>query len=170
MFYLRRAGIESADELVNLWGETFTQAYEDMHSPENIRAYCSKNFTTEAAREVLSSGQIVCIIAYRNAQPAGYYVVKHHPCPIKLDGESSELKQIYILSGEFGTGLGKSLFESASEIARNAGRKWLWLCVSDTNYRAQAFYKKLDFTSIGPGPTLEVGTDQLSSTIMVCNL
>jgi ribosomal protein S18 acetylase RimI-like enzyme len=170
MFDFRIAGIESADELVHLWVETFTQAYEDMHSSEDIRAYCSKNFTTEAAMEVLSSDQIVCIIASRNAQPAGYCVVKHHQCPIDLDGESSELKQIYILSGEYGTGLGKSLFESASEVGRNAGRKWLWLCVSDLNYRAQAFYRKLDFKSIGPGPALEVGTDQLSSSIMVCNL
>ena len=89
---------------------------------------------------------------------------------MELDGESSELKQIYILSSEYGTGLGKFLFESASEVARNAGRKWLWLSVSDINYRAQAFYKKLDFQSIGPGSAFEVGTDQLSSTIMTCNL
>ena len=89
---------------------------------------------------------------------------------MKLDGESSELKQIYILSGEYGTDLGKSLFENAIEVARSAGRKWLWLCVSDTNYRAWAFYKKLGFKSISPGPVLEVGTDQLSSTIMVYNL
>ena len=170
MFGFRRAGIESSDELVHLWVETFTQAFEDVHSSENIRAYCSKNFTVEAAMELLSSDQTVCIIASRNAQPVGYYVVKHHQCPMELDGESSELKQIYILSGEYGTGLGKSLFDSASEVARSAGRQWLWLCVSDTNYRAQAFYKKLDFKSIGPGPVLEVGTDQLSSTIMVCSL
>ena len=170
MFDLRRAGVESTDKLINLWVETFTQAYGDAHGTANICAYCSKNFTAEAATEVLSSDQIICVIASRNDEPAGYYIVEHHQCPIELDGDSSELKQIYVLSSEYGTGLGKSLFENASEVARNAGRKWLWLCVSNTNYRAQAFYKKLDFKSIGPGPALEVGTDQLSSTIMVRNL
>ncbi len=170
MFKFRRAGIESLDELVHLWVETFTKAYEGVHSPENIHAYCSENFTADAAMEVLSNDRIDCCIAYRNAQPAGYYVIQHHRCPIELDGESSELKQIYILSREYGTGLGRSLFEDASEVVRNTGRKWLWLCVSDINYRAQAFYKKLDFKSIGPGPALKVGTDQLSSTVMVCSL
>ena len=127
MFDLRMVGIESSEQLVNLWVETFTKAYQGMHSPENIQAYCSKNFTVDAALEVLSSEQIVCCIAYRNDQPSGYYVVKHHLCPIELDGESSELKQIYVLSSEYGTGLGKFLFETASEVVRDAGRQWLWL-------------------------------------------
>jgi ribosomal protein S18 acetylase RimI-like enzyme len=170
MFDFRRAGIESSEQLVHLWVETFRQAYEGVHNLENIRAYCSKNFTLDAAMEVLSSDQIVCCIAYRNDQPSGYYVVKHHRCPIELDGDSSELKQIYILSSEFGKGLGKSLFENASEVVRNAGRNWLWLCVSDINYRAQAFYKKLNFKPASPGPVFNIGTDQLSSTIMVRKL
>ena len=170
MIEFRRAGMNDSEVLVRLWVDTYTQAYEHVHSKENIRAYCSSNYTVDAAVEILSSDKNSCIIAYRNDLPVGYYVVQHHDCPIEIEGESSELKQIYILSNEYGTGLGMSLFKKASRETRDAGKKWLWLCVSDINYRALSFYKKLGFKSIAAGPTLEVGTDRLSSTIMIYNL
>ncbi len=168
MFDIRRVGIESVEQLLYLWNETFTQAYQDVHSPENIQAYCSRNFTLEAAMDVLSNDKTVCCIAYRDEQPTGYYIVKHHRCPIKLKENASELKQIYILASQYGSGLGKNLFANASAIIKEAGHDGIWLCVSDINYRAQAFYKKLNFAPVGPGPIFDVGTDQLSSTVMVC--
>lgn len=170
MYAFKAVGLASVGELVHLWIETFTQAYCDIHSPENIRAYCTKNYSVDEAATVLSSNQFDCIIAYREDEPVGYYILKHQQCPIQLDGDSSELKQIYILSSEYGTGLGKMLFEHASEVARQVGRRWIWLCVSDSNYRAQKFYKKLNFEAIAPGPILEVGTDPLPSTIMTLRI
>ena len=170
MFRFQRVHSEWSHELVRLWVETFTQAYKDMHSPENIQAYCAKHYSIEAAIDVLSHDENICLVAYKEAHPVGFYILKHHRCPLKLDGESSELKQIYIFSREYGSGLGASLLEHAFEVARHAGRTWLWLCVSDTNHRAQSFYKKFGFNAIGPGPTLEVGTDRLASTLLVCKL
>lgn len=170
MYKFRTADIASADELVDLWIKTFMQAYEGVHSPENIHAYCLRNFTRQAALKVLHNDLSVCCITSKKEHAVGYYVVSHHPCPVPLDDVSSELKQLYILSSEYGTGLGKSLFVKACEAARNAGSTRLWLCVSDINYRAQAFYKKQDFKPVGEGPIFEVGTDRLSSTVMVCDL
>ena len=166
MYAFRKVGVESVDTLVHLWVETFTQAYRNMHSPENIRAYCSKNYSKEEATVVLSCDQFNCIIAYSENVPVGYYILKHQQCPTQLDGSSSELKQIYILSSEYGAGLGRMLFEHAFDVVRQASYKWIWLCVSDSNYRALRFYKKLNFEPIAPGPILVVGTDRLSSTIM----
>ena len=70
------------------------------------------------------------------------------------------------MSNYYGTGLGLKLFNNATEKAKAKGSKWMWLCVSDKNYRAQSFYKKLGFSISGSGPTLEVGTDMLSSSIL----
>ncbi|MBE7384775.1 MAG: GNAT family N-acetyltransferase [Leptolyngbya sp. SIO1E4] len=162
--------MESIDTLVHLWAETFTQAYDTIHSPENIRAYCAKNYSKKDAIAVLSSNQFDCTLAYRENLPVGYYILKHQPCPTQLDGDSYELKQIYILSSEYGTGLGRTLFKHAFEVTRQANCRWIWLCVSDSNYRAQKFYKKLKFEPIAPGPFLEVGTDKLASTIMVLHI
>ena len=166
----RIAGPESQQELTQLWRETFKQAYRQLHTPENINAYCERNFTSEAAKMVLSDSDTVCCIASRESQPSGFFVIQHHQCPIELGGPSSELKQIYVLSSEYGSGLGNALFEKARRAAKEAGGAWIWLCVSDTNYRAQAFYRKLKFEHAGSGPVFEVGTDRLASSIMALRL
>ncbi|MBE9101413.1 GNAT family N-acetyltransferase [Vacuolonema iberomarrocanum] len=166
MYAFRKVGVESTDILVNLWAETFTQAYHDIHSLKNIRTYCDQNYSAGDATAILSSDQFDCIIAYREEVPVGYYLLNYQSCPTPLDGASSELKQIYILSSEYGAGLGRILAEHAFDVARRAGSKWIWLCVSNSNYRAQKFYKKLNFEPVASGPILVVGTDELSSTIM----
>jgi ribosomal protein S18 acetylase RimI-like enzyme len=170
MIDLQTVGPESADVLVHLWRETFAQAYAAIHSAENIRAYCDRNYTPAKAIALLSEPQVRCCIALKSGQPVGYCIVNHHACPIPLEGDAAELKQIYILASEYGQGLGKVLFDQAVAIARDTHYTWLWLCVSDLNYRAQAFYRKLDFNPVGPGPILTVGTDQLPSTILARKL
>lgn len=170
MYTFKKVGVESVDTLISLWADTFIQAYQDLHSLENLRTYCAKNYSNDEAITVLSSDQYDCIIAYREATPVGYYMLNYQQCPTPLDEESAELKQIYILSSEYGQGLGSMLFQHAVDTAQKTGHTWIWLCVSNSNHRAQKFYKKLRFEPIGPGPILEVGTDQLSSTIMTLKL
>ena len=170
MFELQVVGTENSDQLVKLWVETFKQAYEDVHSPEDIAAYCAANFTSDSASRELSSPQIVCCIGSIENDPRGFYLVKHHSCPIAIDSDSSELKQIYVLATEYGNGLGRSLYEHAIECIRAAGSGSVWLSVSDINYRAQAFYKKLGFDKLGRGPILKVGSERLTSSIMAYKL
>lgn len=170
MGQIRRVGPEFAQQLVELWNSTFEDAYTGVHSPENIKAYCSKAFTLEAATAELSDEDSVCAAYYRDERPVGFCLVKHRIGPVSLDGGSSELKQLYILAGEYGSGVGVMLFDEACDIVRSAGRRWLWLAVSDKNYRAQAFYAKRDVQKFVPGPVFEVGTDRLTSTIMALDL
>ena len=170
MYAFRKVGPESVDILVYLWSETFTQAYRNVHSPENIRAYCAKHYSPKDAAAMLSDGQFDCTIASRENAPVGYYILKYRQCPAQLEGTACELKQIYILSSEYGNGLGRMLFEHACDVARQGSYQWIWLCVADTNDRAQRFYKKLHFEPIAPGPMLVVGTDRLSSTIMTLRI
>ncbi len=170
MYSLQVASISEQQALRQLWIDSFQQAYEDVHSAENIEIYCSKNFTLEAAKDTLTDETTICTLATRNDQKVGLCVVKHQNCPIEIGEDASELKQLYILASEYGTGLGKLLLQDAFEIARSVGRSWMWLCVSGLNYRAQAFYRKFGFSEIGDGPTLHVGSDRLPSLIMSLKL
>ncbi len=170
MMSLKSAGLESKDILIALWKESFIQAYTAEHSMDNIQKYCELNFTEENAKKVLNDGASKCIIATDGQEPSGFYVLQHHDCPIELDGPSSELKQIYILSDYYGKGLGKLLYEHAVQSTIKAGKSWLWLCVSDLNFRAQSFYKKLGFNAIGKGPELNVGSDVLNSSLMALRI
>lgn len=146
--------------------ETFRQAYENVHTPENIDTYCAENFTVEQAKTQLYQKQIMCKIAYKDQSPVGFYTLNFKACPFSLGGSSAELKQIYILKREFGTGLGRELFDDAVDTFKVQNIEWMWLSVSDWNTRAQDFYKKLEFEKLGCGPTFEVGTDRLPSSIL----
>lgn len=166
MFTIKIIGEESSKLLSSLSKETFLQAYENVHTPENLATYCKDYYSVEVTRKLLGLSNIQAIVAYQDNSAAGFYVIKHHECPIKLEGQSTELKQIYVLSYYFGSGLGHSLFSHLVSAARNNGSEWLWLCVSDVNYRAQTFYEKLGFNKIGKGPILIVGSDKLTSSIL----
>lgn len=166
MTSIRTVGIEFADQLVGLWVDTFMQAYDGVHTPENIRAYCAANFTAERAKADLADARTRCCAVFRDGRPTGFYVLKDHDCPVALEGGSAELKQIYVLAEEYGSGAGRALFRDALDAVSGFGRAWMWLSVSDLNQRAQAFYDKNDFEPLGPGPVFDVGTDRLTSTIM----
>lgn len=167
MYRLNPATLDDADTLSALWVETFTQAYDGVHSPENLEAYCRANFTLEKARAALLDPYTTCFISSRDATPIGFYLLKQAPCPHPLSGPSAELKQIYILASEYGKGLGAQLFAHAMETLAVQSTDRVWLSVSDINHRALAFYKKLGFEAMGAGPTFEVGSDRLTSTVLV---
>lgn len=163
-------GTESAVQLAELQTRTFAEAYADVHSSADIKKYCASHYSSEAAANDLSSEKTVCCVGLLNAEPSGYYMVKHQACPISLDSQSSELKQIYVLSSAYGVGLGRALYEHALAMIRSEGNRSVWLCVSDKNHRAQVFYEKLGFEKIGAGPLLIVGKDELSSSVLVLNI
>jgi len=170
MIEIYRIGPGRAALLAKLQSLTFKQAYSDVHSSEDIEAYCLAHYTSEIAEADLSSQETVCGVGQLNSEPCGYYMVKHQACPVTLGSESSELKQIYVLSSAYGCGLGRALYEHAIATIRSVGHRWVWLCVSDINCRAQAFYAKLGFARVATGPVLEVGKDKLQSSILVLEL
>lgn len=165
-----RIGPDRAAQLADLQVLTFKQAYSEVHSSEDIEAYCLAHYTSEIAEAELSSEQAVCCVGLLDSEPSGYYLVKHQASPIDLGSKSSELKQIYVLSSTYGGGLGRALYDHALATIRSAGHLWVWLCVSDINYQAQAFYDKLGFAKVGTGPILEVGKDKLKSSVLALKL
>jgi ribosomal protein S18 acetylase RimI-like enzyme len=118
----------------------------------------------------LKNNEVFCKIAKLGDLAVGFYLLKTHACPVPLDGKSTELKQIYILSDHYGKGLGKMLYEDAINTIKQNGSSHVWLCVSDINHRAKAFYNKLAFRAVGTGPVFIVGSDRLTSTVMTSGI
>jgi ribosomal protein S18 acetylase RimI-like enzyme len=165
-----RIGPDRAAQLADLQVLTFKQAYSEVHSAEDISSYCLAHYTSRIAKAELLSEETICCVGLLDSDPSGYYMVKHQASPIDLGSESSELKQIYVLNSAYGSGLGRALYDHAIAAVRSAGHQWVWLCVSDINYRAQAFYDKLGFQKVGDGPILEVGKDKLKSSVLALKL
>jgi len=170
MIELHRVGPSFTHQLVELWRTTFVEAYQGSLSDENISAYCDATYTIEVANEFLSDPNVVCKVAFKGDVGVGFYLIKHHDCPIPLEGGATEMKQIYVLSSEYGSGTGNLLFEDAIQCVQNINHKWMWLIVADFNERAKSFYLKRNFESLGEGPILQIGKHPLTSTIMACEI
>lgn len=167
---LEKAGLHSVELLVDFLQTSFVDAYKDVHSPKNIELYFSQHYHASAQQKLLTNPDYDVFFAKKATRQVGVLMVHHHNCPLKKVLNASELKQLYLLPTEYGTGLGKYLIEKSFALTRERGNEWMWLCVSELNYRARRFYQKMDFKSIGKGPILKVGTDKLPSAIMLRQL
>ncbi|MEL6692339.1 MAG: GNAT family N-acetyltransferase [Pseudomonadota bacterium] len=166
MIRLSTLSTRDASLLSELQTETFAQAYEDVHSAEDIEQYCESNFSLANASALLGSRSYLCKSAQDNGRVAGFYTISFQHCPIELPERSAELKQIYILASHYGTGVGKQLFDDVRLELKERSYAWIWLAVSDINDRARSFYEKRGFETLGEGPVFNVGRDKLSSTIL----
>ena len=159
--------IHAAKELVTFWKSSFIQAYKDVHSPENMEIYFAENYTIAAAEEILGNKNYHCSFAKRGNKNIGVSIIRDRSCTLLPKLNSSELKHLYVLSTEYHSGLGKMILENVFQTLHQNKKEYLWLCVSDRNLRAQNFYRKFNFKVVGKGPILNVGTDALSSSIMI---
>lgn len=161
---------QSAKAFADLCARAFWDAYRDVHRREDIEAYCALHYSPERLRRVLADPAKSSCIAVRADRWVGYYLLSSGVCPIALGGVEVELKQIYVLASEYGSGLARTLLDSALQEARAMGAAYVWLVVSDKNRRAQAFYRKLGFVRRGAGDVIEVGEDRLPSSILALGI
>jgi len=166
MIDIRQVNEKSSAELSDLCATSFADAYQGVNSEADIKMYCEKNYSIETIEANLSNQGVVYMVAYRESKAVGFFMIKNQDCPIALDGNAVELKQIYVLANEFGTGLGKQLLSEVIRCARQLNKNWVWLSVSDLNTRAQSFYGKHGFEPFGAAPVLEVGNGRLPATVM----
>ncbi len=164
---IEQIGRDHAYKLAKLQADTFRQAYSDVHSLDDIEVYCLANYTPELAEHELADKETICCFGLLNSVLSGYYILKHRDPPIPVGFSAVGLKQIYVLSSAYGSGLAQALYEHALDYAQTLESEGLWLCVSDINHRAKAFYDRLEFKSVGEGPILKVGSDHLPSSILV---
>ena len=166
MIEIHQVDVNSAAELAELCATSFADAYQGVNSEADIKAYCEKNYSTQTIKANLSNPGVTYKVSYREGKAVGFFMIQNQVCPVKLDDNVVELKQIYVLASEFGTGLGKQLLDEVVRCARHLDKKWVWLSVSDLNTRAQSFYLKHGFELVGAAPVLEVGNDRLPATVM----
>ncbi|MEM9529368.1 MAG: GNAT family N-acetyltransferase [Pseudomonadota bacterium] len=168
---VRRATAEDAGTVATLMQQTFAEAYATLHSPADIEAYCQTHYREDVVRTALAEAGYCCLLAQAEEGAAlGFAVLLDRRCDAHPELAAQELKQIYVRSSAFGTGLGQGLMVACCEVLREAGDSHLWLVVSDANHRAQRFYRKLGFAPAGAGPALVVGAETLSSEVLISDV
>ncbi|MDQ0088902.1 ribosomal protein S18 acetylase RimI-like enzyme [Paenibacillus anaericanus] len=130
--------------------ETFNYTFKDQNSPENMKAYLEKAFSSKQLEVELSNISSEFFFIFLNEEIAGYLKVNMNDAQSENVGnESLEIERIYIRYKYHRKGLGKHLFNKAMEIALRQNKQRIWLGVWEKNASAIDFYKKMGFVQTG---------------------
>ncbi len=156
-----------AASLSQLWRETFVDAYADVHSAEDMLSYMDRYYTEAQALDALNDHETDVLFAVKNEELFGVAIVRRSAGSYpSASPRGAELKHLYIKARAYGRAVGQRLFQAAMRAAKDRGADTLWLSVSDKNPRAQRFYQKNGFRRVDTGPTLQVGRDTLTTSVL----
>lgn len=144
-----RPGDEAALALVG--AASFLESYAGIVDGQGIIRHCQERHTAEVyARALADPSQRLWLAEIApGGAPVGYLHLAAPDLPVPTGPNDIEIKRIYVLSRLHGTGLGRTLVETALEHARAAGHTSVVLGVYKGNERALAFYGRAGFEALG---------------------
>jgi ribosomal protein S18 acetylase RimI-like enzyme len=147
---IRRGTLEDAALLSDLGARTFSETFAADNTPEDLAAYMATSFNVAQQTAELEDPASTFLIAEVDGHEAGYARL-HAGEPAKgVEGANPvELVRLYVSRDWLGRGLGEQLMRACIDEARQAGHETIWLGVWERNARAQAFYRKWNFRTVG---------------------
>ena len=158
-----RAGLWDAEAISDVAAATFPLACPPNATPEDIEVFIDDVLSLEAFGEYLSDPTRAVLKATKNGTIVGYAMVIDLPpddpavAALLTVTPALEISKMYVLPGEHGTGVSTALMAAAIDYARSIGRRGVWLGVNQHNQRAQRFYTKNGFETVGT-KTFRVGS------------
>jgi ribosomal protein S18 acetylase RimI-like enzyme len=131
--------------------DTFTDTYGVYNTPENMRLFIEKHYSTLQLLHELADNAVQYYLAFNGKVPAGYMKLRTGAeNPPALNGQKHiEIERIYVLPAFKGQKIGKQLVEHACRVATQQGYQVIWLGVWEENKNACAFYNKQGFVVFG---------------------
>jgi GNAT superfamily N-acetyltransferase len=147
---IRRGTLEDAALLSDLGARTFSETFAADNTPEDLAAYMATSFNVAQQTAELEDPASTFLIAEVDGHAAGYARL-HAGEPAKgvECANPVELVRLYVSRDWLGRGLGEQLMRACIDEARQAGHETIWLGVWERNARAQAFYRKWNFRTVG---------------------
>lgn len=149
---LHRVQPSQWEELLELGRETYRQTFEAGNPPEVLEAYLADAFTEENMRAELANPESEFYFIYDEVEerPIAYLKVNVGDAQSEDYGdEMLEVERIYVLIEAKGRGYGTLLMQAAEAIARDKGKRRMWLGVWEHNQDAIRFYEKFGFQRVG---------------------
>jgi len=146
-----RAGEDDLQSIHDMAEIVFRHTYRDILSPEQMEYMMDWMYSLPNLRRQLEEGHVYHIALDGN-RPCGYVSVQ----PDRIDEDSAEvfhLQKIYVLPSEQGTGLGRLLFNTATDFVRSQADKFpvrIELNVNRSN-PAVGFYEHLGMRILRQG-------------------
>jgi len=165
---IRRATVADAEALSEIGARTFFETFAADNTPEDMKLFLESTWHPELQRaEIQDEGLDTLLACDASGAIAGFAQLRvNHPPPGIAVRAPVELKRFYIDKPWHGQGLARSLMEAAERAARERGAREFWLGVWERNERAQAFYRKCGFRTVGK-QIFVVGTDPQTDHVML---
>jgi GNAT superfamily N-acetyltransferase len=163
---VRKAQPADAARLSAFGRRVFHDTFAPDNNPADLEAYLESAYTgPRQLAEILDPGIVTLLLeidgtlaAFAQLRSAanGDGVAGAHPI---------ELWRFYVDPSWHGKGIAARFMKTVEESARSRGADTLWLGVWEKNLRAQAFYRKHGFATVG-SHTFVVGTDPQRDLVM----
>ena len=141
-----------AETLATLASEVFAEAYASAFPSEQaLLSHVQTVFTPKAIEEELKVSSIWYSLGLTQGVPAGFIKMeKSKPLvPLGDDATTVELSKLYVLRRFHGSGMADQLMAEGLGYATAQNLSIVWLCVWERNRRAQAFYRRWGFRTVG---------------------
>jgi diamine N-acetyltransferase len=145
----RRAERGDAAAIDTIFRTTFCDTFAHLYSAENLGLFLGK-FARQAWESELNDPAYAFLLAEAEGEPVGYVKLGPLGLPVEADADAIELRQIYVLKGQHGSGVGAALMDWALGEAKARGAGTLYLTVYTDNHRAKRFYERYGFVVVGP--------------------
>ncbi|AQQ52301.1 GNAT family N-acetyltransferase [Planococcus lenghuensis] len=136
--------------LKEISAETFSETFKDQNSPEQLTAYVEKAFSLKQLEKEIADPSSRFYFIVFEGEVAGYLKVNAgHAQSEAMGNDALEIERIYVKNKFQNLGLGKHLLNKALDVAKEDGKKKIWLGVWEKNEKAIAFYAKKGFIQTG---------------------
>ena len=163
---IRPANPDDAALLAELGARTFQETFAADNTTEDMAAYLASNFSVAQQTAELVHPASTFLIAEVDGVAAGYAKLHASEPPNGIEGvKPIELVRLYVSREWLGRGAGEALMRACLDEARRAGHETIWLGVWERNARAQAFYHKWDFRTVGEH-MFQLGSDEQRDLLM----
>ena len=163
---IRRGTLDDAALLSELGARTFSDTFAVDNTPEDLAAYLAANFNVAQQTAELEDPGSTFLIAEVDGRAAGYAKLHDGEADQSVAGANPvELVRLYVSREWLGRGIGEQLMRACIDAAQQAGHETLWLGVWERNARAQAFYRKWNFRTVGEH-MFQLGSDVQRDLVM----
>lgn len=166
--FIRHAVPEDAQSLTDLSYATFWDAFahHPKNAPDDLAHYMRQAFNVEQITRELADPKSVFLVAEIDGELAGYAKLIFDSTEPDIIAEwPVELSRLYSQQKFLGKGVGQALMDACIERAKQEGRDVMWLGVWEYNPRAQRFYEKNGFQTVG-SHTFVLGSDPQTDLLM----
>jgi ribosomal protein S18 acetylase RimI-like enzyme len=163
---IRHGTLADVDLLSEFGARTFTETSAADNTPEDLAAYLATSFNVAQQTAELEDPGSTFLIAEVDGCAAGYAMLHEGEPEQGVEGANPvELVRLYVSRDWLGRGIGEQLMRACIDEARQTGHETLWLGVWERNARAQAFYRKWNFHTVGEH-VFELGSDLQRDIVM----